>query len=247
MVAAAVALLAGCHLGPVAPLQTALPSPEIRMTLVYPMFLVDAQAAQRYRLEGLNYRRNGSLDAAIAAFKLGVALDPFNPDGHVLLGWTQHLSGSGSFAAQTLRSALERFPEHVPALNALGIVYLVQGDLQQAIATHTRAIELKPDNEIAHYNLALAYQRLPDFKAAITHGQRAVELEPVNPHPWVALALAQWTAGNQTQAVEAYRQAVSIDGRYRSASHLSHLEQAGFSAAQIAATEELRQESGQKP
>ena len=85
-----------------------------------------------------------------------------------------------------LNRAIELDGEYIPALNALGIAYLVNGNIDAAIATHTQAKTLNPENEIAYYNLSLAYQRLPDVDAAIRHANRATELEPYNPHPWGA-------------------------------------------------------------
>ncbi|MBD1917886.1 tetratricopeptide repeat protein [Phormidium sp. FACHB-322] len=236
--------LAGCQREATVPWQSTTLSPEALENLALPMFLVDAQAAARYRQEGLAFRQQGDMERAIATLKIAAALDPRNPEGQVLLGWTQHLAGFAAPAVDALQTALSYSPEHVPALNALGIVYLVDGQLEAAVDTHTRAAELKPDNEIAHYNLSLAYQRLGQGEQAIAAAQTATELEPGNPHPWVALALAHWSAENSTEATANYRQALGLDSRYTSRDYLDHLEQAGFSQEQIAATEEIRQASG---
>ncbi|MEO0948871.1 MAG: hypothetical protein AAFY11_12140, partial [Cyanobacteria bacterium J06641_5] len=68
---------------------------------------------------------------------------------------------------------------------------------------------------------------------------RATELEPGNPHPWVALALAHWSNGEIPQAQQQYRQAIALDSRYRAASYLEHLLQAGFAPAQVDRTRSL--------
>lgn len=214
-------------------------SAETGEALRYPAFLADPTTAGRYRQEGLNSRQDGDMAGAITALKIAAALDPQNPDSHIILGWTQHLAGNRAAAAKTLQTALRQDREFVPALNALGIVYLVDGQLDAAVATHTRAADLKPDNEIAHYNLSLAYERLEQFDQAISHARTATELEPGNPHPWVALALAQWSQGSQAEAEVNYRQAMRLDGRYANPEYLNHLEQAGFSQAQVQTTLDL--------
>lgn len=233
----------GCSPEPPTALLSATLTEASQTSLTYPAFLIDAQTAERYRQEGLRYRQEGSLDVAIATLKIAAALDPLNPNSHVILGWTQHLAGDQPLAAQTLQKALQQEPDYVPALNALGIVQLVAGDLQAAVSTHSRAAQLQPSNEIAHYNLSLAYERLGQFKEAITNAEIATQLEPQNPHPWVALALAHWSQGNQQQAQRLYQQVVQIDGRYRNGEQLQRLKQAGFSPKQIQATEALRQSS----
>ncbi|WP_026072574.1 tetratricopeptide repeat protein [Nodosilinea nodulosa] len=233
--------LVGCQREAAVPWQQTSLSAAALETMIYPPFLVDAATAARYRQEGLTFRQQGDFERAIATLKIAAALDPRNPEGQVLLGWTQHLAGYASPAVTALKTALAYNPDHVPALNALGIVYLVDGQLEAAVETHTRAAALEPDNEIPHYNLSLAYQRLGQQEQAIAEAQTATQLEPSNPHPWVALALAYWSAEDSAQAVANYRQALSLDGRYASRAYLDHLEQAGFSQEQIAATEEIRQ------
>ena len=233
--------LASCQREVAVPWQPTALSPAALETLAYPPFLVDGATAARYRQEGLTFRQEGDFERAIATLKIAAALDPRNPEGQVLLGWTQHLAGHAAPAAAALQTALTHSPDHVPALNALGIVYLVDGQLEAAVDTHTRAAALQPDNEIAHYNLSLAYQRLGKLDQAIAEAQTATELEPGNPHPWVALALAYWSAGDRAQATAHYRHALGLDGRYTSRAYLDHLEQAGFSQEQIEATEEIHQ------
>lgn len=206
-----------------------------RQALAYPAFLVQPATADRYRQQGLNYRQQGDLERALATLTLAAALDPRNPNGYVILGWTQHLAGQRSAAIASLQRALDQSPDSVPALNALGIVYLVSGDLAAAVSTHNRAIALQPDNEIAHYNLCLAHHRQAQWDQAIHHGQRATQLEPANPHPWVALALAYSAAGDGVRARASYDQALVLDGGYGQRSYLDHLEQAGFSGEQIRA------------
>ena len=174
-----------------------------------------------------------------ATLTLAAALDPHNPDGYIILGWTQHLAGQRPAAIASLHRALDQAPDSVPALNALGIVYLVAGDLAAAVGTHNRALALQPDNEIAHYNLCLAHHRQGQWDQAIHHGQRATQLEPTNPHPWVALALAYSAAGDSTRARASYDRALALDGSYDQRSYLDHLEQAGFSPEQIGATAAL--------
>jgi tetratricopeptide (TPR) repeat protein len=241
----AVSALGGCQREAAMPWQQTTLAPETLANLGYPPFLVDAQTAARYRQQGLAFRQQGNMERSIATLKIATALDPRNPEGQVLLGWTQHLAGFAAPAIATLQTALDISPDHVPALNALGIVYLVDGQLEAAVETHTQAATLKPDNEIAHYNLSLAYQRLGQSEQAIAAAQTATELEPGNPHPWVALALAYWSADDQAQAIANYRQALSLDGRYTSRAHLDRLEQAGFSQLQIETTEAIRQAAEQ--
>jgi len=120
------------------------PSPTRPATVEPTPTAAARSAAAKARELGLEYQKQGQYEEAIAIFQKAVDLDPQNSTGFVILGWTQHLAEQEIAATQTLRQALAIDSKHVPALNALGIVYLVRGDLQAAIATHTLAAQLKP-------------------------------------------------------------------------------------------------------
>ncbi|ARV60743.1 hypothetical protein BZZ01_20865 [Nostocales cyanobacterium HT-58-2] len=192
-----------------------------------------------YRQLGLFYRQQGRYPEAIAAMEKSVELEPKNLSGRVNLGWTLHLAGKEQQAAQSLWQAIYQKPTFVPAYNALGIVYLVDGNLTAAVLVHTWAAILKTDNEIAYFNLSLALHRLQIYNLAITTANRAAFLEPNNPHPLVASAIAYWDSGDKDSAKKVYTKAMSLDSRYSDKTFLSHLKQAAFSPEQIKKTEEI--------
>jgi len=220
------------------PIATISPSPTIPAIVpstpapVIPSS-ADRKAAQTYRQSGLKLRQRGNYTEAIASFEKAAKLDPNNLSGRILWGWTLHLAEKEAEASEVLQQVLAQDAHNIPALNALGIVYLVSGNLTDAVKTHQQAVSLNPKNEIAHYNLALAYQRLKDYDSALTHAQQATQLEPNNPHTWVAIALVYWEKGDKTQAKTMYQRAINLDSRYRQSGFLSHLKLAGFSADQI--------------
>ncbi|MBG0742454.1 MAG: tetratricopeptide repeat protein [Cylindrospermopsis raciborskii KL1] len=190
-------------------------------------------AGAKLRQLGLRYRQQGRYADAIISLEKATSMEPENLSGQVLLGWTLHLAGREASAMKVLEQVLEKDGNYIPALNSLGIVYLVSGDLDKAVTTHERAKEIKANNEIAYYNLTLAYQRLKKYDLAIARGKQATILEPTNPHPWVALALVYWGQGMKTQARQTYNQAVRLDSRYGQSRFLINLKQAGFSQEQI--------------
>jgi Flp pilus assembly protein TadD len=198
-----------------------------------------APTADQLRQQGLAYRQQERYAEAIATLQQAVKLAPNNLSGWVMLGWTHHKAEQPKQAANVLLQAGYHDPSHVPAFNALGIVYLVGGDLPAAITTHSWAALLKPDNEIAYYNLSLAQQRSQEYEWAAITAQLAAQLEPDNPHPLVALAIADWSNGNQTLAINSYRQAINLDPRYADADFLNYLDEAGFTTQQIQAAKRV--------
>ncbi len=198
-----------------------------------------AQSAADYRQQGLSLRAQERYPEAIAALQKSVELEPQNQSGRVLLGWTQHKAGQTPAAEETLLDTFNQNPFEVPTLNALGIVYLVGGKLNHAIAAHSWAAVLKPNNEIAHYNLSLALERIGQYDWAIATAKEAAKLEPSNPHPLVAEAIAH--LGNQETALaqSAFRQAIAIDPRYSDSGFLTYLNEAGFSPDQILRSQQV--------
>ncbi len=200
---------------------------------------VNPYQASKYRELGLLYQQQQRYSEAIATMKKSVALAPQNIIGRVNLGWTQHLAGQESAAAESLLQAAYRDPYSVPTFNALGIVYLVGGDLTSAVTVHTWAAMLKADNEIAYYNLSLSYHRLRQYAFAAITANIAAQLEPTNPHPFVALAIAHWDGGERNRSMKAYRLAFNLDSRYSDRAFLGHLKKAGFSREQIQTAEQV--------
>lgn len=196
-------------------------------------------SATQYRQLGLRYREQERFPEAIAALQKAVELDPDNLSGRVALGWTLHLAEQDQAATDVLEQTWQRDPFHVPTLNALGIVYLVNNRLVAAVTTHGWATVLQPDNEIAYYNLSLGFHRLQQYHWAIAAAQTAMALEPNNPHPVVALAIAHWDNGETAIAHQVYRQAIELDPRYDDPTFLSYLNKAGFSTNQIEKSQEV--------
>lgn len=189
--------------------------------------------ASEYRQLGLLYRQQGRQQEAIAVMQKSVELEPENITGKINLGWTLHLSGQEQQAAKYLWQAIYQQPLQYSAYNALGIVYLVDGNLSAAIATHTWAAILKPKNEIAFYNLSLSLHRLKIFNIAIATANYAASLEPTNPHPLIASAIASWDSGKHNLAKNTYQKAIYLDNRYKNSSFLINLKQAAFTQEQI--------------
>ena len=195
-----------------------------------------------YRQLGLSYRSQKLFPQAIAALEKSVELSPQDPNGRIILGWTFHLAGQSQQAERSLIQAVYINPFSVQASNALGIVYLVRGDLGLAVVVHNWAGILKPDNEIAYYNLSLAYHRLRFFNWAIANADHAIKLEPSNPHPLIAKSMTLWernSAGDRILAKQVFNQAVSLDSRYADPEFLKYLNEAGFSLGQITLSQEI--------
>ncbi|GAP94051.1 tetratricopeptide repeat protein [Leptolyngbya sp. NIES-2104] len=198
-----------------------------------------AQSAADYRQQGIQYRAQDQFPQAIGAFQKAVKLDEKNLSGRLGLGWTLHLANRRQEAIGVLQGTIPYNPFNIETFNALGIAYLVNGDLINAVAAHTWSTMLDRNNEIPFFNLSLAYERLAMYDWAVESGKRAAELEPNNPHPWIALAIAYQGQGDRVSAKQIFQQAINVDPRYGDRASLNYLSKAAFSPEQIKTAQQL--------
>jgi len=211
----------------------------LSLTLIWVSATWGQNSVAYYRQLGLSYRNQKLYPQAIASLEKSVELAPKDLNGRIILGWTFHLAGQRKQAERSLIQAAYINPFSVQAFNALGIVYLVDGDLGRSVIVHNWAALLKSDNEIAYYNLSLAYQRLGFYDWATSTADMAIALEPDNPHPLVSKAMALWNRGDRILAKQVFRQAISIDSRYADLEFLDYLNEAGFNSQQVILSKEI--------
>jgi len=98
------------------------------------------------------------------------------------------------------------------AENNLGIVYLRQGNLDEAILLLQAAVDLRPDNSPAHENLAKALLQKGDVPDALVHYRKLSELQPDNieVHNIVGTVLIQ--QGRLREGVEEWQKVLAIQG-----------------------------------
>jgi tetratricopeptide (TPR) repeat protein len=96
------------------------------------------------------------------------------------------------------------------AENNLGIVYLGQGKLNEAVSLLQAAVDLRPDNSPAHENLAKALLQKGQVADALIHYQTLLELQPDNieVHNIVGTVLIQ--EGRIGEGVEEWQKVLAI-------------------------------------
>jgi hypothetical protein len=96
------------------------------------------------------------------------------------------------------------------AENNLGIVYLRQGNVDEAISLLQAAVDLRPDNSPAHENLAKALLQQGKVADALVHYRKLLELQPDNieVHNIVGTVLIQ--QGRIREGVEEWQKVLAI-------------------------------------
>jgi tetratricopeptide (TPR) repeat protein len=97
------------------------------------------------------------------------------------------------------------------AENNLGIVFLGQGKLDEAISLLQSAVDRRPDNSPAHENLAKALLQKGQVADALTHYRKLLDLQPDNMevHNIVGTVLVQ--QGRVEEGVEEWQKVLSVE------------------------------------
>ena len=113
-------------------------------------------------------------------------------------------------AVKAFKRAIELNPESAHAHDNLATVYSEQGEFLLALREYLEAIRLEPDSPTAHYNLA-CFLSTQGLDMAIDQYTKAIELDPDYPDAHVNLGLCHVDRGEHELAIEAFRNAISVD------------------------------------
>ena len=129
----------------------------------------------------------------------------------VVLSWRAWVQTRYWRDSETLfKHALAVTTNNDVAENNLGIVYLRQGNLDEAISLLQAAVDLRPDNSPAHENLAKALLQKGHVTDALIHYRKLLELQPNNieVHNIVGTVLIQ--QGRIREGVEEWQKVLEI-------------------------------------
>jgi tetratricopeptide (TPR) repeat protein/ubiquinone/menaquinone biosynthesis C-methylase UbiE len=121
-----------------------------------------------------------------------------------------HQRGQLARAESLYRQILAASPQHLDALNLLGLAALQAGRTEEAIALIARAIGLNDRVADFHNNIAEAYRRAGRLDAAVEHFAKAAELEPTFLEAHQNLAQTLRSQGEWERAAAYYRRVVAI-------------------------------------
>ena len=107
------------------------------------------------------------------------------------------------------RTTLARNPECWMAHTNIGIVFLQQGKIDDAIAHYRLALQMQADSWDAEYNLSTALVAKGQVDEAILHCERAVGMRPTDPDAQVSLGNALFAKGRIDEAIAHYQKAIT--------------------------------------
>jgi Flp pilus assembly protein TadD len=128
-------------------------------------------------------RQQGQFDAAVAAFREAIRLDPASAEAHLGLGQVlqQKKDAAGAAAAFAAAEQLNRKKADAQAAEfarSAGLAKLAGGDLAGALERLREAVRLAPEDAQAHAQLARALQKAGARAEAEKHLTEARRLAP---------------------------------------------------------------------
>ncbi len=100
-----------------------------------------------------------------------------NAESHFLLGKYYQESGMHKQAINEFRKTIYINPQHLNALNGLGISYDLSGDHSRAIEAYQMALQLNPNLSYTHNNLGYSYLMQGNIDEAIASFKQALALD----------------------------------------------------------------------
>jgi tetratricopeptide (TPR) repeat protein len=188
------------------------------MRLVYSallVFLVSALNAQT-RPDALREYRNGNYEQAVNICSREISDNPRNLESHVVLCWS--LIKLGRYQEAQVYAVngrnLSRYDPRI--VEILGEVYYFQGRNAEALQFFQEYINLAPEGgrvDTVYYYMGEIFIRLGRYRHADIALSTAVHYLPGNAQWWTRLAYARENAGELSQAVSAYEQALLLNSQ----------------------------------
>ena len=113
-------------------------------------------------------------------------------------------------AEECFRRALALQPDHLNALQMLGILQAQRGRPAEAEGLLARALAIQPDDPSIHNNRANVLCALRRYGEAVEHFERAIALNPVYPDAHANLGKALFDQGMTAQALSRFERALEL-------------------------------------
>jgi len=155
--------------------------------------------------------KKASLDDVISELQKIAEKNPDNVIAHHKLGLVYRQAGRIEEAIAHLERAVEIDDQSVESFINLGAIYFDQGDVDRALKLNEKALFIAPDMPEAHVNIGLIRHQQGDAAAAVKCYDKAVQGDPQLLTAWINLTSAYTFLEEDGKAVEAARQAVTIE------------------------------------
>ena len=163
---------------------------------------------------GVELKRAGLVEDAMAHYQTTLRLAPAFVDAHVNLGVAWQQIGNDRQAIKHYQKALRLKPGLADAHFNLAVALEQAGNVEGAINHYEQAAKWNPEMAEADFSLGLALVRTGRVAEAMRHWERALRINPKIAEAHYNLAVAYEMSGQREQAVAHYRSALQLRPEY---------------------------------
>jgi tetratricopeptide (TPR) repeat protein len=171
----------------------------------------DINVVRAYTLLGRALSIQGQLDAAAAAFRQALLIQPRQGDARAGLGGVLLRQERYDEAIREYGEYLRMEPDNAAAHSQLGIALVGRDREPEAVKEFTRASELNPEDPATQLNLANALASVGQLDEAVNHYRRGLAILPRDVALHNALATALAAQGNVEEAAAMFQRSLEID------------------------------------
>ena len=187
-------------------------------------FAVEPNNPGIFVVAGSIHGLKGERDKAIEDYERAVALNPKQLDAHDNLGRAYLNKENAAKALVHFGEILQHMPDSPAGQLGVCLAFTLAGDLDHAKTSCMRAREVDPQVAVRLRQEAYRLTQKDQLKPALLRAQAAVFAAPNDAGTWVLYGALLHEAKRKTEAVEKYKQALSIDPDYAPArNNLGHL------------------------
>ena len=161
------------------------------------------------------YRAQGKFDAAIAAYRKSLELNPKVAAAHYHFGTLLASQGQAAEAVECFCRAVQLEPGHAPAHTELGRIAQQEGRLAEAQAAFEIAVQATPDDPQAYLRLGICLAGQGQWHAAIACYEKALRLRPDWPEAGYRLGKARLALGDFANGWRDYQWRIRCPGQMR--------------------------------
>lgn len=114
-------------------------------------------------------------------------------------------------AENILEEVLEKNPNDASALDLLGNLLFIKGDIKKSLESYNKAISIAPKYAHTYYDRGSVYLNLEEYDKALKDMYKAVELDPNYAEFRMALGATLFTLNEINKAEEHLKKAVQLD------------------------------------
>jgi tetratricopeptide (TPR) repeat protein len=167
-----------------------------------------------HRCLGVALLKKGRQEEALEELKAGVAIWP-DADTYYNIGLILHDRGQISVAVEDFRRAVALRPQHIEALNALGLALSGVGQDDEARTCYESALRHDPTHPGVHTNLGQLLEQRGNAREALEHYEQAIKTDPsfvlgLNNLAWILATTPDNALRNGPRALELAERAAHL-------------------------------------